>query len=260
MKRMTWSLAAALPTLLLGFALGEEAHQFSHTQHVVKEDLACTDCHSKTINSTTLAGARVGLTLKACEKCHSDDSAFAKPKPIVLADPSFRIVRMEDPTLKFDHKAHVTAKVQCSECHGQVSQPAPAGDSTVKSAPQVNLLTMKNCMQCHMQKQTADVACLSCHTKVEKPLTHMSAVWLKSQGHGLQANLGKDCSMCHEQGAVTTCEECHAGTDARKVHGPNYRFSHGPDVRFHKMDCATCHAPLDQFCADCHEGKGKAAR
>ena len=66
--------------------------------------------------------------------------------------------------------------------------------------------------------------------------------------------------MCHDQGSVTTCEECHAGTDARKVHGLNYRFNHGPDVRFHKLDCATCHAPLDQFCADCHEGKGKATR
>ena len=257
MKRMTWSLAAALPTLLLGLARGEEAHQFSHTRHVVKEELSCSDCHAKTINSTTLTRARVDLTLKTCEKCHSDDSEFAKPKPIAM-DSVFRIANIDDSTLKFNHKAHVMANVKCATCHGQL--PA-AFDSTAQVPPTADVRTMKNCMECHLQNQKADIACLTCHTKVEKPVTHMSAVWLKSQGHGMQANLGnKDCSMCHEQASITTCDECHAGADARKVHGPNYRFSHGPDVRFHKMDCATCHAPLDQFCADCHEGKGKAAR
>jgi hypothetical protein len=50
------------------------------------------------------------------------------------------------------------------------------------------------------------------------------------------------------------------GTDARAVHGLNYRFNHGTDVKFKKMDCAVCHQPLEQFCGDCHEGAGRPSR
>src|SRR3954471_8422406 len=116
-------IRVTLPLLMFGLALGGETHQFSHFQHVKTEDLVCTDCHSKTINSTTLSEARVGLTLKTCVKCHSDDSAFQVAKPIVLVDSSFRIKRMEDADLKFNHKAHLPAKIECAACHGQVVGP-----------------------------------------------------------------------------------------------------------------------------------------
>lgn len=241
-----------LPLLLIGFAFGGGTHQFSHFQHVKTEELECTDCHTKTMYSTTLAESRVGLTLKACEKCHADDSEFTTPKPIVLADPSFRIQRMDAGGLKFNHKAHISAKVQCTACHGDVLVP---GDS-VAALKIPNPLTMKSCMECHLQR--AEISCLTCHDKIEKPVDHLSATWLRSQGHGMQSNLrDPDCALCHDKGQITTCDECHMGGDARKVHGPNYRFNHGIDVRFKKLDCSVCHAPLDQFCADCHEGKGR---
>ncbi len=245
-----------LPLLIWGIALGGETHQFSHYQHVKTEGLECTDCHIKTMVSTTLAEARVGLTLQACVKCHDDDSDFQTPKPIVLADPSFRLVRSDDPDLKFNHRAHVLAKVQCAACHGTILDSSDTGHAL---QPAKNLLTMESCMQCHVQK--AQVACLTCHTKVDEPLNHLSALWIRSMGHGMQANLNKqDCSMCHDKGSITTCAECHMGNDARKVHGLNYRFNHGIDVKFKKLDCAVCHAPLDQFCGDCHEGKGRVSR
>ena len=247
MKRVT------LPLLMWGIVLGGETHQFSHYQHVKTEELVCTDCHTKTINSTTLANARLGLTLKACVKCHDDDSNFKTPKPIVLADPSFRLNRAEGPDLKFNHKAHVSAKVECASCHGEIMAPSDSGKAAM---PVKNLLAMKNCMECHLQK--AEISCLTCHTKIDKPLNHMSALWLRGVGHGMQSDLSnQDCSMCHEKGSITTCTECHMGSDARKVHGLNYRFNHATDVKFKKLDCAVCHAPLDQFCADCHEGKGR---
>jgi len=247
---------------MIGFALGGETHQFSHYQHVKTEELDCSDCHNKTIKSTSLADSRVGLTLKACVKCHSDDSTFQTPKPIVLIDASFRIKRAEDADLKFNHKAHLSANVDCASCHGQLVAPgdsAPAATAAPASVPMKNLLAMQSCMECHVRK--ADVSCLTCHTKIDKPLNHMSDVWLRGEGHGLQSNLNnQDCSMCHEKGEVTTCAECHMGNDARKVHGLNYRFKHGVDVKFKKSDCSVCHAPLDQFCADCHEGKGRQLR
>ena len=239
-----------LPLLMVGFAFAGQTHRFSHYQHVKTEELECTDCHNKTMNSTTLDKARVGLTLKSCEKCHSDDSEFTTPKPIVLVDSSFRIRRMEGPDLKFNHKAHVSAKVECAACHGLLA------DTGHAVAPMKNAFTMKTCMECHLQK--AEVACLTCHTKLDKPLNHLSTAWLRSEAHGIESNVkDQDCSMCHESGTVTTCAECHMGSDARKVHGLNYRFNHGVDVKFKKLDCSVCHAPLNQFCADCHEGKGR---
>lgn len=250
-------IRVTLPLLMCGLAWGGETHLFSHYQHVKKEDLTCSDCHSKTMNSTTLAGARVGLTLKACEKCHSDDSEFTTPKPIVMVDSSFRIKRSEMEDLKFDHKAHVSAKVACAACHGLLAGPDSAGVAT--PAPGKYLVTMKSCMECHVQK--AEVSCLTCHDKIDKPLNHKSDMWARSGGHGLESNLNnQDCSMCHDKGSITTCDECHMGADARKVHGPNYRYNHGVDVKFKKLDCSVCHAPLDQFCADCHEGKGRQLR
>jgi hypothetical protein len=119
-----------------------------------------------------------------------------------------------------------------------------------------NQLAMKNCMDCHLQK--AEISCLTCHTKVYKPINHMTDIWLKGQSHGLESNLSnQDCAMCHEKGEVTSCAECHMGGDSRLVHGLNYRFNHGVDVKFKKSDCSSCHTPLDQFCSDCHEGKGR---
>lgn len=252
-------IRVTLPLLMMGIALGGETHQFSHFQHVKKEDLACTDCHNKTINSTTLADARLGLKLNACAKCHSDDTNFNTPKPIVLADSSFRIQRADGPDLKFNHKAHIGANVECASCHGQLIGPPDSGQAVVAVVPAKNLLEMQSCMECHVKK--AEVACLTCHTKIDKPISHMSAAWVRGEAHGLQSELGnQDCSMCHEKGQVTTCAECHMGSDARKVHGLNYRFNHGVDVKFKKSDCSVCHAPLDQFCADCHEGKGRQLR
>lgn len=249
-------IRVALPFLMLGVAMGGDTHRFSHYQHVKTEDLVCTDCHNKTIKSSTLAESRVGLTLKACVQCHSDDSNFNAPKPIVMADSSFRIKRADGPDLKFNHKAHITAKVECASCHGELVAP---GDSAAAAAPPKNLLAMQGCMECHVKK--AEVSCLTCHTKIDKPLNHMSDAWVRGSGHGTQSTLdGQDCSMCHEKGAITTCAECHLGGDARKVHGANFRFNHGVDVKFKKSDCSVCHAPLDQFCSDCHEGKGRQLR
>lgn len=248
-------IRVTLPLLMLGIAFGGETHKFSHFQHVKTEELVCSDCHGKTMNSTTLPASRVGLTLKSCDKCHSDDSAFRTEKAIELSDPSFLVKRAEG-DLKFNHKSHRSAKVECATCHGELVEKL---DSGAAPAPAGNLLSMQTCMDCHMQK--ADISCLSCHDKLDKPLDHMSALWLRSAGHGMQANLNdKDCAMCHEKGEIATCDDCHKGSDARVAHGLNYRFNHGIDVKFKKMDCSVCHAPLDQFCADCHEGKGRQLR
>lgn len=246
-----------IPLFLWGMSFGGETREFSHHQHVKVEELQCSDCHSKTMNSTAIMDT-AKVNHKTCLKCHDDDEDFKTVKPLTMTDPSFAIRnRAEKGSLKFSHKAHVGAKVECAQCHGDVLPKGAAPAGLAEADP----LSMRNCMECHVQK--AEVSCLTCHDKVEKPLSHLSAAWLKSEGHGLQSNLkGKDCAMCHEQGHAEggECNDCHMGVDARKVHGLNYRFNHGTDVKFKKMDCSVCHQPLEQFCGDCHEGKGRPAR
>ncbi len=243
-----------LTLLLFGVGWGAGNTEFSHSQHGKKEELECTDCHSKTMNSRGLEDV-VPVPDKTCTKCHADDTGFTLVRPLVITDLSYKIRdRAEKGSLKFSHKAHgKKASMECAQCHGEelakgVPLPALKGPDP---------MAMKSCMECHVKK--AEISCLTCHDKVEKPLNHLSVAWMRSEGHGLASNLkGKDCEMCHEQ--TGDCAECHMGTDARKVHGLNYRFNHGTDVRFGKSDCSVCHQPLDQFCADCHEGAGGPAR
>jgi Cytochrome c7 and related cytochrome c len=247
-----------LPLILWGVGFGAGTRPFSHYQHVKTEELECSDCHRKTMNSTSLE-ANVKVPWATCSKCHADDTTFKVEFPYTQADSSFRIPKRSLPgDFKFDHKAHVSSKVACAECHGEAVKPG-ASSVGVRVGTTETLMGMRNCMECHMKK--AEVSCLTCHDKMEKPLGHLSSAWIHSEGHGLQSNLkSKDCALCHENNKTTSCAECHMGTDASKVHGANYRFNHGEDVTFKKLDCAVCHQPLQQFCGDCHEGKGRTTR
>ena len=243
-----------LTLFLCGAGWGAGNTEFSHYQHVKTEELQCSDCHDKTMGSRGLEDL-APVSDKTCIKCHDDDSGFTVVRPLVMTDLSFKIhEKSEKGSLKFSHKTHgKKAGMECARCHGEVLDVGAAAPA--KRGP--NPLAMKSCMECHVKK--AEISCLTCHDEVEKPLNHLSVAWLRSEGHGLASNLkGQDCEMCHEQ--TGDCAECHMGTDARKVHGLNYRFNHGTDVRFGKSDCSVCHQPLDQFCADCHEGVGGPAR
>jgi hypothetical protein len=213
------------------------------------------------MKTSRLEDIKGGVSPKTCMKCHDGEDGFEKARPVVMLDSSFRIPRRaEKGSLKFSHKAHVGADVDCSKCHGETIEAGVVPSATAARFA-LQRTTMKSCMQCHVKEQ-AETSCLTCHDKVSPPTGHMNAFWMRSEGHGLQSSLKTaDCAVCHDKtGQVGDCADCHMGTDARKMHGAIYRYSHGTDVKFKKMDCATCHQPLNQFCGDCHEGKGRPAR
>jgi hypothetical protein len=56
--------------------------------------------------------------------------------------------------VRFTHKRHVGAGVECQECHGPVE--------TMERVVRVSDLTMGWCLDCHQQRN-AEIDCLICH-------------------------------------------------------------------------------------------------
>jgi len=143
------------------FGVRPEAKQpiaFPHVVHVAK-GMTCTDyCHE-----SASKGPIAGLpSVKACMICHD---AIATDRPIVqqLADHQKRGVDIAwqrvygytaEAHVRFSHAPHVRANVECSTCHGNVSQ------QTV--AERVVDLNMGFCVNCHRSRNAPNDR-LTCH-------------------------------------------------------------------------------------------------
>lgn len=69
------------------------------------------------------------------------------------------------------------------------------------------------------------------------------------KGHALSAKLDPaQCTDCHSE---TSCNQCHFGQLNVRVHDPDYRFTHGVEVRKKDKNCMICH-PAGGFCQGCH--------
>ena len=131
--------------------------EFRHDVHTGK-GVTCAFCHQG-VNRGPVAGLP-SATL--CMTCHQ---ALATDRPGVQAVAALRAKGRDiawqpvygfvhDAHVAFNHAAHVRAKVECVNCHGDVGGQAAA---TV----QVNM-TMGFCMSCHLERK-ASVDCMSCH-------------------------------------------------------------------------------------------------
>ena len=170
---------------------------YSHRLHAGELEIPCLYCHSaaQTSRHAGIPPANV------CMNCHrfvtatqgavqaEDERAKAENRPPRL----IRSVELEklynsleldssmkpDPTRKpqpiewirvhklpdyvyFDHRAHVSAGVQCQDCHGPIE--------TMERVRQVKDLSMGWCVNCHRggvdvggRKVTASVDCQTCH-------------------------------------------------------------------------------------------------
>ena len=110
--------------------------------------------------------------------CHSYINPTDRPELVKLKDyfdkgepiPWVKVHDLPD-FVYFSHKRHVTAGVQCTECHGN-----PAETMTV--AQRVNTLQMGWCLNCHKNHPSVDA------------------------NYGAQAELRraemKDCYTCHK--------------------------------------------------------------
>lgn len=126
---------------------------FPHDRHVKVLGMDCQYCHS---------GARKGLhagipPTELCMGCHNLVSTEGRPELDKLK--AFYAEGKGDPIpwvkvhdlpdfVYFNHKRHVTAGLDCQECHGQVQ------DMTVDQ--RVSSLKMGWCLDCHAQHPSID--------------------------------------------------------------------------------------------------------
>lgn len=129
---------------------------FDHSIHAGKYRMPCLSCHVDADKSTT-----AGLpSIRKCMGCHK---FVDKQKPAVQelarlwADervPRWTRVYALPDYVYFSHRVHVTARVDCASCHGDVA--------SMTRVTRVSSLRMGWCLQCHEQ-QHAPRGCVVCH-------------------------------------------------------------------------------------------------
>lgn len=129
---------------------------FSHKVHVGERGISCLYCHQ---GVATTAHALLPST-ETCMDCHrvvkttSPEvqkviQAYQAQEPI----PWVRVTDLPD-FVRFTHRRHIQAGVDCMSCHGDVSR--------MTRVHKVKALNMGDCLACHHQKK-APTDCLTCH-------------------------------------------------------------------------------------------------
>jgi cytochrome c7-like protein/class III cytochrome C family protein len=135
----------------------EQPIAYSHKQHIAL-GLACLDCHST-------ADTSAAATIPSVQKCMLCHAKVAVDKPEIQKVSTFAKSRREIPwqrvygfsteaSVRFQHAPHVRAGVQCSTCHGDMTQ-ATTAQPLVKH-------NMGTCLSCH-RKNKASEDCITCH-------------------------------------------------------------------------------------------------
>jgi hypothetical protein len=138
-------------------AKAEQPIPFPHKTHIEKQAM-CTDCH-ETVEKGPIAGIP---SVKTCMICHSQ---IATDKPLIKQVASYSEKGVEIPWqrvygftqeahVRFNHAPHIRAKVDCAECHGDVSKQTVAERSVDHN--------MGFCVNCHRRKNASN-DCLTCH-------------------------------------------------------------------------------------------------
>jgi hypothetical protein len=163
------SLAAATVALsqssLLPIGGGRGPKQpvaFPHDVHAGKLGMDCLYCHYSADKSPIANIPPVSL----CMGCHKL-AVTDRPEIQKLAGyaergepiPWVEVYRLPD-HVKFNHKRHVKAGIQCGDCHGKVEE--------MPVLYQVSSLKMGWCITCHRQKvddprNPAPMDCVVCH-------------------------------------------------------------------------------------------------
>ena len=129
---------------------------FSHKLHAKELALKCSVCHTKAETST-------GAGLPAMSDCMICHTAIATDRPEIQKLAQYadqpepvrwaRVYRVPYWVI-FGHQNHGEAGIECSECHGSVSE----RDVLWKEKD----LSMKACVDCHQARQ-ASTECHLCH-------------------------------------------------------------------------------------------------
>lgn len=143
------------------FGYRPEAQQpiaFPHNIHVQEVQLECVDCH--------ISVARGPLAsipdIRTCWNCHAT-AVTDRPEIQKMRDyydkgqdiPWQRVWGwVEESHVRFNHAPHIRKDVDCSTCHGDLSQMTVA-TRTVEH-------TMEFCVTCHKQNNASN-DCVTCH-------------------------------------------------------------------------------------------------
>jgi hypothetical protein len=155
---VTLLLASSVSTRLRSVepAAAAQPLVFSHRIHAGQQAIPCLYCHAY-----ARRGPVAGLpAVERCAGCHAT-AAAEKPDVKKLMEywdkrepiPWLRVHDLPD-FVRFNHKRHVAARVECRECHGAVE--------SMEHAVRVSSLEMGWCLDCHRRRQ-ASTDCLVCH-------------------------------------------------------------------------------------------------
>ncbi len=165
---------------------------FSHKLHAGQYKVPCLYCHG----SAEYAAHAEVPGLETCMNCHSVvktespwikqlKASFDTKKPIKWVK-----VHVLPDFVKFNHKKHIAAGVECSSCHGAVHEM----DKVYQWAP----LTMGWCVNCHRNNNYVQQhrVMLSEESRRLKGLGEKSLVE-KILTHNDPHNADVSCSTCH---------------------------------------------------------------
>lgn len=162
-RRLVIGLAAILGLGLVYFkvAQGDRLEQpiaFNHQKHI-ENHVQCITCHPLYETHT-----RAGIPgVKTCLRCH-EDVIYRTPEKDKIQRyastgeeiPWQRVYRVK-PFTYFSHRRHTAiAKLDCSDCHGDMARMA------TPLARQFLEIKMQNCLECH-RRSHASVDCVDCH-------------------------------------------------------------------------------------------------
>ena len=130
---------------------------FTHKVHLAN-GLVCVNCH---VGVDTAAEPRIP-GVSACMTCHV---AIATDKPEIKKIAAYQAKGQDIPWervygftpevhVHFNHAPHIRAGVNCTTCHGDMTQ-ATVAQRTVNH-------TMGFCVTCHRQNK-ASIDCVTCH-------------------------------------------------------------------------------------------------
>ena len=134
----------------------EQPIAFPHDLHVGKVNLPCLHCHT-----TAAVSPRAGAPpLAVCMACHNRVKTDSPGIKLLTAhwnnrEPlEWNRIHQLPWHVRFTHKRHIQAGVDCAVCHGAVQ--------TMTQVHQIRSLEMGWCVRCHRQHNAA-TDCWTCH-------------------------------------------------------------------------------------------------
>jgi len=257
----------------------------NHKLHI-DNDLFCSDCHDPEETGTPAMPKA-----ETCFECHEklDEENERVQAYFATARQADGTYRFQRPAYMADlipnHKGHADYKVDCSACHGEVSEQAFARPDPLEF--------MARCQSCHTQRKAIidcavchketrkdakpashdqawetihgkrkDASCEICHAvpqdcdschRETKPTSHSEAGWERNHGRGDAADLDlpfkeRSCALCHEK---QSCVLCHQTTKPANHTSAWVRRLHGIDAAIERQSCRTCHQ--QDSCVRCHK-------